>query len=408
MAWPHPARLALTGLLALPAAPACAPPPTTVQAAEAAPSGFLTRGDFVRELLLTGELRAVHSIEIKAPETELFQIRIQFMAEEGSFVRKGEPLLDFDNSGLAEQVQELESRILDLETQIVTKRNELSSALKDLEIELAEKEYAFAHTELEASVDPAVLSRKEHGERLLAFEKATRELSQTREKLELTRSKGAAEVEVLEIDRDKLRKDLTVASHGVDLLSIEAPADGLVVYQTRDGTTLRYQEGDSCWPGQTVLRLPDLSQMEVLFHVNEVDAPLLQPGLALAISVDAFPGRELSGRILRIPSMAVKRDEQSDVAVFEVPAELSQTWVGEMKPGMSTLGRVVVERRQNVPLVSRSAVRFDGEHYWMRDEADPTVFSRKIEPVARNERHYVLSEDEYARLTGASGVAAAS
>jgi multidrug efflux pump subunit AcrA (membrane-fusion protein) len=328
------------------------------------------------------------------------------MAEEGAAVRKGDPLLDFDNSGLAERVQELESRILDVETQIVSKRNELASALKDLEIELAEKQYGHDHTKLEASVDPEVLSRKEHGERLVAYDKATRELEQTREKVELTRRKGTAEVEVLEIDRDKLQKDLSVARHGVELLSIKAPADGLVVYENRDGTTLRYQEGDSCWPGQTVMRLPDMSEMQVLFHVNEVDAPLLRPGLELRISVDAFPGRELTGRILRIPSMAVKRDDRSEVAVFEVLAELSETWVGDMKPGMSTLGRVVIERRQNVPLVARSAVRFDGERYWMRDSADPASYSRQIEPIARNESHYVLSEGDYARLTGTAAVAA--
>ena len=52
----------------------------------------LTRGDFQRDLLLTGELEAVRSISIKAPQTALFQMRISFMAEEGSLVDKGDPL----------------------------------------------------------------------------------------------------------------------------------------------------------------------------------------------------------------------------------------------------------------------------------------------------------------------------
>ena len=46
--------------------------------------------------LLRGELRAVRSIAVKAPETNIFQMRIQFMAEEGSQVEPGDPLLDFD------------------------------------------------------------------------------------------------------------------------------------------------------------------------------------------------------------------------------------------------------------------------------------------------------------------------
>ena len=47
---------------------------------------ILQRGDFDRQLLLTGELEAVRSIAIKSPQTNLFQMRIQFMAEEGSGV----------------------------------------------------------------------------------------------------------------------------------------------------------------------------------------------------------------------------------------------------------------------------------------------------------------------------------
>ena len=56
-----------------------------------------------------------------------------------------------------------------------------------------------------------------------------------------------------------------------------------MVYERREGTTARYREGDSCWPGQRVMRLPDLSEMEVLFHVNEVDARLVQLGMPVSI-----------------------------------------------------------------------------------------------------------------------------
>ncbi len=379
-------------------------------AAEALPgngspaAAAVIRGDFTRELLLTGELQSVRSIEIKAPQTNIFQMRIQFMAEEGSVVRAGDPLLDFDNSALAEQVRDLESRILDAEIQIANKDSELKSALKDLEIELAQREFDFERTRLEASVDPEVLSRKEHAERQLALTKATRELQETRDRIALTQRRGQAELDVLTIERDKLKQDMLAARDGVELLSIRAPAEGLVVYERRQGTTLRYQEGDSCWPGQAVIRLPDLSEMQVVFFVNEVDAPQLRTGMPVRVTLDAFPGRALTGEILSVPSMAVKRDETSKVAVFKVTASLSETWAGEMKPGMSALGRIVIDRMDDVPLVARERVRFDGEHYWLeRVAADGSRGeAQRIDPLSRNERFYVVSEDEFARLTGAA------
>lgn len=361
----------------------------------------LARGDFERTLLLTGELEAVRSISVKSPQTSIWQMRIQFMAEEGSTVRKGDPLLDFDNSSLADKVRELETQILDAETQIVAKRSELASTLKDLEIELAETEYEYERAKVEATIDPEVLSRKEYNERRLAYEKADKELGEVRQRVEKTRASGTAELDVLIINRDKLRKDLQSAENDLDLLSIRAPADGLVVYERRQRSTLKFQEGDSCWPNEGIIQLPDLTEMRVEFMVHEVDAPLLEVGMPVTVSLDAFPGRVISGRIEHIPSMAVKPTDDSDIAVFRIKASLDETWVGEMKPGMSVLGRVVVERMKDVPRIARQAVRFDGTEYWVDPVPGGGAASvQRIQPLDRNASWYVLSEEEYARLGG--------
>jgi multidrug efflux pump subunit AcrA (membrane-fusion protein) len=365
--------------------------------------GLVGRGSFERELLLTGELEAVRSVAIKSPQTSIFQLRIQFMAEEGTFVEKDDPLLGFDDSSLASQVHELETQILDAETQIVAKRNEIASALKDLEIELAEKNYEHERAGVEASIDREVLSRKEHSEKQLALETAAKALEETSERIELTRSRGKAETDVLIINRDKLRKDLLSTRQDLELLSIQAPAGGLVVYEKRPRTSLRFQEGDSCWPGQGILQLPDLEEMQVAFSVSEVDAPLLKEGDRALISLDAFPGRKLWGEVHHVPSMAIKRSEESKVSIFKVIARLSETWVGEMKPGMSVLGRVVVERQENAPLVARRAVQFDGRDYWLRTDLGESSGSEperiQIHPLSRNARVYVVSEEELALLT---------
>ena len=358
------------------------------------------RGVFERDLLLNGELQAVRSIAVKSPQTAIFQMRIQFMAEEGSMVKPGEPLLSFDSSALAAQAVDLENQILDAETQIVAKRSELASALKDLEIELAQRRYEHERTTLEASIDAEVVSRKEFGERQLAMSKADRELIEIQERITLTRDRGQADMDVLIINRDKLQADLQSARNGLELLTIKAPAEGLVVYERREQSTLRYQEGDSVWPGQDVMKLPDLADMQVLFYVSEVDAPNLKVGMPMAITLDAFPGRGLTGEIKMIPSMAVKRADESKINIFKVVASLSETWVGEMKPGMSVQGRVVLEHLDGAALVARSAVDADSATLRLKplpgQAAEPQTFTA----LSRNATHYLISDDEYARLTG--------
>jgi multidrug efflux pump subunit AcrA (membrane-fusion protein) len=382
-----------------------------LRSGEESPQPKAFRGEFTRELLLTGELEAVRSVAIKAPQTAIFQMRIQFMAEEGAVVREGDPLLDFDNAALADRVLDLETQILDAEIQIVAMRNRMETALKDLEIELAGRQYAYGIAEVEASVESGILSRREHGKRQLALETTRRELEEILRRIDLTREEGEAEVDVLLIGRDRLQQELASARHDLELLSIQAPADGLVIYERRPRSTSHFQEGDSCWPGQTVLRLPDLSAMQVLFHVNEVDVQSLKVGLPVLLTMDSFPGRALAGRIERIPSMAVTKGEQSRVRIFQVVATLSETWGGEMKPGMSIRGRVAVDRRADVPMVARETVRVGGDAYWLslpavEDDAGPASPVR-IHPVARNAWHYVLDETRDARVVEALGLSAA-
>ena len=353
----------------------------------------LEKGSFERELLLTGELRAVRSVVLSAPQTSVMQMRIQFMAEEGSFVEEGDPLLRFDDSGLASRVVDLEASILDAETRLVAQQADLESSLRDLEIELAEKRFNFRKAELDASVDEGILSRQEYSERRLALAKAQEELAETLERIAATRERGRADVDVLKIEKEKLEKDRESAVRDVDLLSIEAPAAGLVVYESRQRSTAKWQEGDSCWPGQTLMTLPDLSEMQVVFRVSEVDAPQLEPGMPVELSLDAFPGRRLEGIVNLVPSMAVKRREESRLSVFEVTCSLSETWQGEMKPGMSVLGRVIIDRRREATLLSRSAVRHDGERYWVLTKRGGRLQEVEVEPLARNSTHYLLAED---------------
>ena len=144
------------------------------------------------------------------------------------------------------------------------------------------------------------------------------------------------------------------------------------------------------------MRLPDLSEMQVVFYVNEVDANLLEVDMPVVIAMDSFPGRRLEGRVTKIPSMAVSRDENSQVRVFKVISTLSETWAGAMKPGMSVLGRVVVERQLNVPLVPRHWVAWEGDEAWLQMPVDEGGESSRVRvhPVIGNTADYVLDGEQ--------------
>lgn len=383
-------------VLALSLAAACRQGEPSVAEAPAADRGP-RRDVFEQELLLTGELEAVRSIAINSPQTGLFQLRIQHLADEGSRVRAGDVILTFDSASLVAQVDDLETRILDAETQIVAQRAASATALKDLEIELAQEEHDAREAALLASVDADVLARKVWAERRLQLQKAERELQETKDRVELTRRRAQADMDVLVIARDKLLQDLTVAQEGLSLLTIRAPSDGLVVYERKNDSMQRFAVGDSCWPGQGILELPDVSEMRAVLFVDEVDAPLLREHMAVDFVIDAFPSRPLRGAIESIPSMAVKRSDGSRLSSFRVRCALETTWPGDMKPGMSCRGRIVVDRREGAPVLARrEAGEKDGMLAFPRDAAAERRIT--FAPLARNARDYLLSEEDFTRL----------
>src|SRR5262245_17837017 len=64
------------------------------------------RGSFRQRLLLTGELEAERGESLVVPRTNAFQLQIRWMAEDGARVKAGEPVIAFDNSQFASDLEE--------------------------------------------------------------------------------------------------------------------------------------------------------------------------------------------------------------------------------------------------------------------------------------------------------------
>ncbi len=90
-----------------------------------------------------------------------------------------------------------------------------------------------------------------------------------------------------------------------------------------------------------VMRVADLSNMEVVVKVNENDVVNVKVGDNSRIDVDAFPDREFEGKVTEIASTAVTtgQNSQTEVTNFEVRIRVDAD--GEnLRPGMSALADI--------------------------------------------------------------------
>lgn len=357
--------LLLLALLALLFIPRFRSTPLTNAFASADPSStnFLTtevrKGEIKKVLLLDGELRAVRSQTIYSNTSE--DAKIVYMPPEGVVIKAGERVVELDSGTILTKIKDTEERIVAAENEIVRTQSQHEASLRDLEVELSKLWLAYEQAKLKAKIPAEVQARREFQEAQLALEKANTEYNNHLAKIEQKKKEFAAELQVKTIDKQKLQVQLDRAKGNLDGMRIKAPADGMVLYAEHWEGRRKMQVGDVVWGGWPIVRLPDLTDMEVLAQVNEVDGPKLSIGSRCEVRLDSYPDTAITGQVKEISQTAIKAGWMSKAKIFRVTISLDRTATEIMKPGMSAQVSVIINETDNQLLIPRSAIRFEGE-----------------------------------------------
>ena len=105
--------------------------------------------------------------------------------------------------------------------------------------------------------------------------------------------------------------------------------------------------------GTVLLKMANLDTVQVRAMVDETDIGKLQPGLAVTITVDAYPNRTFAGQVLKIEPQSVV---QQNVTLFPVTMILPNP-DHLLKPGMNTEIAITVGERRGVLAIPNAALR---------------------------------------------------
>lgn len=128
------------------------------------------------------------------------------------------------------------------------------------------------------------------------------------------------------------------------------------------GSEATLQVGTLVSPGQTVATVFDTESVRVEAEVDEANVPLIKAGQSASVTVDAYPGEELSGTVSAValnPATGESGGVTYEVKV-DVPSEDLPGW----RPGMTA--NVDVEVEQPVPgieLPASAVVTDEGKDY---------------------------------------------
>jgi multidrug resistance efflux pump len=314
------------------------------------------RGPFRQRLLLTGELAAERGEQLVVPRTNAFQLQVRWMAEDGTPVKSGDPVVSFDNSQFASELEEKRLSASQAGSQLASAEAESRTTIAEKRFNLEKARSELEKARIAAALPKDLLSLRDYQERQLALKRAQSEFGKAKAALETQGKVSSTDLQVQKIAMEKSRREIKDAEEAIEALTLRAPRDGMMLVGQHPWEGRKLQEGDTVWVGMAVASLPDLSSMIVQASLSDVDDGRITPGMEVLCTLDAYPGVAYRGRVAEISPVARESRRSPLLRYFPVRIVLEKSDPARMRPGMSVRVEVLGPEVREALLVPRAAL----------------------------------------------------
>ena len=263
----------------------------------------VARGDIVQAVTATGTLNPVLNVTVGSQISGIIQ---KLFVDFNSTVTNGQVIAQLDAATYQANVMSAEADLANAKAQL----------------ELAQLNARRS----EALLKNKLVAQSDYDQNVAALHQAeaqvqTRNAALNRAKVDLSRCTIYAPVDGLVIDR-KVDVGQTVAA------SMSAP----VLFQIAN----------------------DLTKMQIDANVSEADVGNVEEGQSVNFTVDAFPGRTFTGKVIQIRNSPTT---VQNVVTYDAVIEVNNADL-KLKPGMTANVSIVTAQRSGVLKISNSAFRY--------------------------------------------------
>lgn len=357
------------------------------------PTMVVEKSTFVNTLDVRGEIRPVRSVVLTAPSTGGSDLQIINIAANGSAVKAGDVVIEFDATAPQRVVDQRKSDLQTANAEVAKVEADARRRIQAAEATLDELRSAatrakldLGRRELVSAVDAEKLN--------LALSDADQKVKAQMAKVEGEKRATAADLAIVTQKRNKAAFDVADAERIIASLSMKSPGDGQLSLMPNyrnaqfSRTAPEFKRGDRVWFGAAIAELPDLTAVRMSCRVDEADRARVPLDAKVRVRVDAIPDRELPGTIESIAIVA-KPDFSSfpPTRNFDVTVGLKDS-DQRIRSGMSATAIIELDQLADVIVIPDTAVfSRDGQSIVY------AVTGRSIEPrpvtIARRSRDRV-------------------
>jgi HlyD family secretion protein len=346
------------------------------------------KGEFVISVTESGELKAASNFTVTSPRS-WGKLQIISLVPEGTIVKEGDLLVKFDPSELQKKLSDKENELSITESDIKkTKADQLANKARlDADIDNARIAYELAKLNVEKMKFESESRQKEAQ---LNLEQSKNNYDGSKQKIESQKIIDQSDLNRLYTKLNQIKAEIDLAKKDVEQLSVKAILPGLVVYEYNWNTGKKIAIGDNPWPGMALISLPDLSKIQILTSVNEVDVSKVGTGQFVKIKLDAFPDKDFTGKVSSVSTIGKNKEQSSGIKVFEVIIDVDGT-DPIFKPGMTTSNEIVTEVIPDAIFVPLESVfEKDGKTIVYKVASSPAPHEIKL---GKKNADYVIVEE---------------
>jgi len=352
----------------------------------------VARGPFTVTVTTSGELRAQKFVQITAPANAMqagaYQMRISSLVPEGTVVKQGDVVAEIDRSTLASRLTDVTLALQKADAQAEQARLDSTltlstarEAIRTMELDLEAKQLAKEQAIYEA---PTVRRQTE-----IDYQRAERALAQARTDLETRTAQAQAKMREMGAEVARQRSMLNVVQDVLAGFTIRAPSPGMVIYVKEwNGKKRTAGSQVNAWdPG--VATLPDLTHMESVTYVNEIDVRRVAVGQPVALTLDADPTKRLTGKVASVANVGEQRPN-TDAKVFEVHVTVTESDT-TLRPGMTTGDAIETLRVPDALYVPLEAVYSDSGVAFTYRQSGSRIVKQEVATGAMNDHEVIVA-----------------
>lgn len=365
------------------------------------------RQDLAVTVSATGKLDASVNFEVGPPSAQGFwEYNLTWLIPEGSQVAEGDPVARFDTTDIDEQLRDHRAALEKTEQEREKEQRNLEVSLRQLRLELVRAQGELKKVDLDLSVPDGLVADIEVAQARLRKKLAEERVAFLTEKIEFEQQLVTSKLELLDVKRVFRQGKIDYNEAVKEKFSVRAPTAGLVVYIPKQNGD-RWEVGEGVWMLAKILKVADVSTLQVEADVLEVDAARVAPGQPVRITVDAIPGLTLESEVAEIGEIVHERSVQDPGKVFDAIIPLGRVDTDLLRPGMGAQVEIQARLLQDRLTIPLEAVRSGDAGTFVRIRARGGIERRPVQLGARSETRVVvesgLEEDEAVLLGEVEG-----